>query len=162
MPQAGDMAGGGAGVAKRLGTLLSGLLECGAFCGIIFGWASLVFVLKDLGYFGDLCQPSATPSPNMTVLPGRSPATSHCWPPAPSLWWPRPCLVSPRAPVLGCWWPEVPRVPIAWCPVLPQVPAVLVPRSPLSPCPVVSHVPPVLLPQVAIFPVPSGTHVPIA
>ncbi|XP_074740758.1 equilibrative nucleobase transporter 1 isoform X4 [Strix uralensis] len=72
MPQAGDMAGGGAGVAKRLGTLLSGLLECGAFCGIIFGWASLVFVLKDLGYFGDLCQPSATPSPNMTVLPGCS------------------------------------------------------------------------------------------
>ncbi|XP_040977922.1 solute carrier family 43 member 3 isoform X4 [Aquila chrysaetos chrysaetos] len=63
------MAGGGAGVAKRLGTLLSGLLECGAFCGIIFGWASLVFVLKDLGYFKDLCQPTATPSPNRTLLP---------------------------------------------------------------------------------------------
>ncbi|KAF1582069.1 UNVERIFIED_CONTAM: Solute carrier family 43 member 3, partial [Eudyptes pachyrhynchus] len=60
---------GGAGVAKRLGTLLSGLLECGAFCGIIFGWASLVFVLKDLGYFEYLCQPTATPSPNRTLLP---------------------------------------------------------------------------------------------
>ncbi|NWZ52497.1 S43A3 protein, partial [Haliaeetus albicilla] len=60
---------GGAGAAKRLGTLLSGLLECGAFCGIIFGWASLVFVLKDLGYFKDLCQPTATPSPNRTLLP---------------------------------------------------------------------------------------------
>ncbi|KAF1409229.1 Solute carrier family 43 member 3, partial [Spheniscus humboldti] len=60
---------GGAGVAKRLGTLLSGLLECGAFCGIIFGWASLVFVLKDLGYFKYLCQPTATPSPNRTLLP---------------------------------------------------------------------------------------------
>ncbi|XP_008942813.1 PREDICTED: solute carrier family 43 member 3, partial [Merops nubicus] len=49
---------------------LSGLLECGAFCGIIFGWASLVFVLKDLGYFKDLCQatPTATPSPNTTLL----------------------------------------------------------------------------------------------
>ncbi|NXR34727.1 S43A3 protein, partial [Zosterops hypoxanthus] len=58
---------GGAGLAKRLGTLLSGLLECGAFCGIIFGWASLVFVLKDLGYFEGLCQPSATPSPNLTL-----------------------------------------------------------------------------------------------
>ncbi|NWV48799.1 S43A3 protein, partial [Daphoenositta chrysoptera] len=58
---------GGAGLAKRLGTLLSGLLECGAFCGIIFGWASLVFVLKDLGYFEGLCQPSATPGPNLTL-----------------------------------------------------------------------------------------------
>ncbi|NXT34456.1 S43A3 protein, partial [Pelecanoides urinatrix] len=60
---------GGAGLAKRLGTLLSGLLECGAFCGIIFGWASLVFVLKDLGYFKDLCQPTTVPGPNRTLLP---------------------------------------------------------------------------------------------
>ncbi|KAK2525299.1 Slc43a3 [Columba guinea] len=59
------MAQGGAGIAKRLGTLLSGLLECGGFCGIIFGWASLVFVLKDLGYFQELCQPST----NLTELP---------------------------------------------------------------------------------------------
>ncbi|NWU86225.1 S43A3 protein, partial [Onychorhynchus coronatus] len=51
---------GGAGLAKRLGTFMSGLLECGAFCGIIFGWASLVFVLKELGYFRWLCQPSPT------------------------------------------------------------------------------------------------------
>ncbi|KAM6360186.1 equilibrative nucleobase transporter 1 isoform 3-T4 [Alca torda] len=63
------MAGGGAGVAKRLGTLLSGLLECGAFCGIIFGWASLVFVLKDLGYFKELCEPTAISVPNRTLLP---------------------------------------------------------------------------------------------
>ncbi|KAM6309031.1 equilibrative nucleobase transporter 1 [Aegotheles albertisi] len=62
------MAGGGAGVAKRVGTLLSGLLECGAFCGVIFGWASLVFVLKDLGYFEGLCQHSPTPAPNHTLL----------------------------------------------------------------------------------------------
>ncbi|NWU52217.1 S43A3 protein, partial [Dromas ardeola] len=60
---------GGAGVAKRLGTLLSGLLECGAFCGIIFGWASLVFVLKDLGYFEELCEPAGTSGPNRTLLP---------------------------------------------------------------------------------------------
>ncbi|XP_057252624.1 equilibrative nucleobase transporter 1 isoform X2 [Pezoporus wallicus] len=52
------MAGGSAGLPKRLGTLLSGLLECGAFCGLIFGWASLVFVLKDLQYFKEWCQPA--------------------------------------------------------------------------------------------------------
>ncbi|KAM6321907.1 equilibrative nucleobase transporter 1 [Podargus strigoides] len=63
------MAGGGAGLPKLLGTLLSGLLECGAFCGLIFGWASLVFVLKDLRYFQDLCQPAPTPGPNITLLP---------------------------------------------------------------------------------------------
>ncbi|KAF1403380.1 Solute carrier family 43 member 3, partial [Spheniscus magellanicus] len=90
---------GGAGVAKRLGTLLSGLLECGAFCGIIFGWASLVFVLKDLGYFKYLCQPTATPSPNRTLLPGRvpvprpPPATVPV--PAVALAPLSPCLVSP-------------------------------------------------------------------
>lgn len=72
---AGDMAGG-AGLAKRLGTFLSGLLECGAFCGIIFGWASLVFVLKDLRYFEGLCQPSATPSPNLTLGSGMDPHLS--------------------------------------------------------------------------------------
>ncbi|XP_009461941.1 PREDICTED: solute carrier family 43 member 3 [Nipponia nippon] len=68
------MAGGGAGLAKRLGTLLSGLLECGAFCGIIFGWASLVFVLKELGYFQDLCEATTTTTlaPNWTLLPNCS------------------------------------------------------------------------------------------
>ncbi|XP_054684993.1 equilibrative nucleobase transporter 1 isoform X2 [Grus americana] len=66
------MAGGGAGLAKRLGTFFSGVLECGAFCGIIFGWASLVFVLKDLGYFSDLCQPNATHNRNETLLRGCS------------------------------------------------------------------------------------------
>ncbi|NWW97830.1 S43A3 protein, partial [Caloenas nicobarica] len=60
---------GGAGLAKRLGTLLSGLLECGGFCGIIFGWASLVFVLKDLGYFQELCQTRTNPGSNLTQLP---------------------------------------------------------------------------------------------
>ncbi|NXK93624.1 S43A3 protein, partial [Formicarius rufipectus] len=50
----------GAALAKRLCTFASGLLECGAFCGIIFGWASLVFVLKDLGYFHWLCNHSVS------------------------------------------------------------------------------------------------------
>uniref|UniRef100_A0A8B9G8D9 Solute carrier family 43 member 3 n=1 Tax=Amazona collaria TaxID=241587 RepID=A0A8B9G8D9_9PSIT len=59
---AGAMARGSAGLPKRLGTLLSGLLECGAFCGLIFGWASLVFVLKDLQYFRGWCQPALDPN----------------------------------------------------------------------------------------------------
>ncbi|NXG26173.1 S43A3 protein, partial [Grallaria varia] len=54
---------GGTGLAKRLCTFVSGLLECGVFCGIIFGWASLVFVLKDLGYFHQLCE---SPGNNVT------------------------------------------------------------------------------------------------
>ena len=111
------MAGGGAGVAKRLGTLLSGLLECGAFCGIIFGWASLVFVLKDLRYFEDLCEPAATPGPNWTLLPGTFPVP---WPPPAAIPVPAvalaplsPCLVSPT-----CLCPGVPAgrvhvVPVA-------------------------------------------------
>ncbi|KAM6074100.1 equilibrative nucleobase transporter 1 isoform 1-T2 [Chlamydotis macqueenii] len=66
------MAGGGAGLAKRLATLLSGLLECGAFCGIIFGWASLVFVLKKQRYFEELCHSAATPVSNQTAQSGCS------------------------------------------------------------------------------------------
>ncbi|XP_053923399.1 equilibrative nucleobase transporter 1 isoform X5 [Cuculus canorus] len=58
---------GAAGLAKRLGTFLSGLLECGIFCGVIFGWASLVFVLKKLGYFEDLCEVTSDPSANRTL-----------------------------------------------------------------------------------------------
>ncbi|NWS43873.1 S43A3 protein, partial [Probosciger aterrimus] len=59
---------GGAGLPKRLGTLLSGLLECGTFCGLIFGWASLVFVLKELQYFKEWCQPVGALGPNGTEL----------------------------------------------------------------------------------------------
>ncbi|XP_073676900.1 solute carrier family 43 member 3b [Garra rufa] len=36
-------------------TLISGLVECLGFAGAVFGWASLVFVLKTEGYFGNLC-----------------------------------------------------------------------------------------------------------
>lgn len=44
----------GARVRYKL-TLVSGLLECLCFAGVVFGWASLVFVLKTDGYFSDLC-----------------------------------------------------------------------------------------------------------
>ncbi|KAI4883265.1 hypothetical protein NFI96_015894 [Prochilodus magdalenae] len=36
-------------------TLVSGLVECLGFAGVVFGWASLVFVLKSDGYFDYLC-----------------------------------------------------------------------------------------------------------
>lgn len=44
----------GMGVKYKL-TLATGLLECLCFAGVVFGWASLVFVLKTDGYFSDLC-----------------------------------------------------------------------------------------------------------
>ncbi|XP_077427914.1 solute carrier family 43 member 3a isoform X2 [Vanacampus margaritifer] len=36
-------------------TLVSGMLECLCFAGVLFGYASLVFVLKKDGYFSQLC-----------------------------------------------------------------------------------------------------------
>uniref|UniRef100_A0A8C7RBF4 Solute carrier family 43 member 3b n=1 Tax=Oncorhynchus mykiss TaxID=8022 RepID=A0A8C7RBF4_ONCMY len=45
---------GGAGLRRWL-TLVTGLLECLCFAGAVFGWASLVFVLKTEGYFSYLC-----------------------------------------------------------------------------------------------------------
>uniref|UniRef100_A0A4W4E6I7 Solute carrier family 43 member 3 n=1 Tax=Electrophorus electricus TaxID=8005 RepID=A0A4W4E6I7_ELEEL len=44
----------GTKVRYRL-TLVTGLLECLFFAGVVFGWASLVFVLKTDGYFSDHC-----------------------------------------------------------------------------------------------------------
>ncbi|XP_051993829.1 solute carrier family 43 member 3a [Xyrauchen texanus] len=47
---------GASGMAVRYKvTLATGLLECLCFAGVVFGWASLVFVLKTDGYFSDLC-----------------------------------------------------------------------------------------------------------
>ncbi|XP_038848457.1 solute carrier family 43 member 3-like [Salvelinus namaycush] len=42
-------------VVRRWLTLVTGLLECLCFAGVVFGWASLVFVLKTEGYFSYLC-----------------------------------------------------------------------------------------------------------
>lgn len=46
--------GGGPRVRSWV-TLISGLLECLGFAGAVFGWATLVFVLKTEGYFSSLC-----------------------------------------------------------------------------------------------------------
>ncbi|XP_053417546.1 equilibrative nucleobase transporter 1 isoform X1 [Nycticebus coucang] len=56
------MAGRGLYVA----TLLTGLLECLGFAGVIFGWASLVFVFKTENYFEELCEPDARQMGNAT------------------------------------------------------------------------------------------------
>lgn len=42
-------------LARRCLTFVTGLLECLCFAGAVFGWASLVFVLKEDGYFSSLC-----------------------------------------------------------------------------------------------------------
>ncbi|XP_070684313.1 solute carrier family 43 member 3a [Pempheris klunzingeri] len=46
-------------------TLASGMLECLCFAGVVFGFASLVFVLKEDGYFSELCV--SAPSTNGTL-----------------------------------------------------------------------------------------------
>ncbi|KAM9741239.1 solute carrier family 43 member 3b isoform 1-T7 [Menidia menidia] len=50
------MSGSGNRLTLRRGlTFVTGLLECLCFAGAVFGWASLVFVLKEEGYFRSLC-----------------------------------------------------------------------------------------------------------
>lgn len=53
-------------------TLLSGMLECLCFAGVIFGFASLMFVLKVEGYFAQLCSsiPGSNSSQDGTGEPG--------------------------------------------------------------------------------------------
>uniref|UniRef100_A0A3Q2YUC7 Solute carrier family 43 member 3b n=1 Tax=Hippocampus comes TaxID=109280 RepID=A0A3Q2YUC7_HIPCM len=40
---------------RQVFTFITGMLECLFFAGIIFGWASLVFLLKSRGFFGSFC-----------------------------------------------------------------------------------------------------------
>uniref|UniRef100_A0A452R7K7 Solute carrier family 43 member 3 n=1 Tax=Ursus americanus TaxID=9643 RepID=A0A452R7K7_URSAM len=56
----------GQGLPLRVATLLTGLLECLGFAGVLFGWASLVFVFKTEHYFEELCEPDAGPMGNVT------------------------------------------------------------------------------------------------
>lgn len=50
------MPGSGSGLSvQRCLTFTTGLVECLCFAGAVFGWASLVFVLKEEGYFSSLC-----------------------------------------------------------------------------------------------------------
>ncbi|XP_072494735.1 equilibrative nucleobase transporter 1 [Notamacropus eugenii] len=56
----------GSQLSLRVATLLTGLLECIAFSGLIFGWSSLVFVFKSDHYFEDLCEPPVNQTSNAT------------------------------------------------------------------------------------------------
>lgn len=47
-------------------TLASGVLECLGFAGVLFGFASLMFVLKEDGYFSQLC--TSSPGTNDTQI----------------------------------------------------------------------------------------------
>lgn len=59
------------GLPLRVATLLTGLLECLGFAGVLFGWASLVFVFKKEHYFEELCEPN-------TRLMGNATGTEDC------------------------------------------------------------------------------------
>lgn len=48
-------------------TLVSGMLECLCFAGVVFGYVSLVFVLKDDGYFSELCVSNFTETGEKTI-----------------------------------------------------------------------------------------------
>ncbi|KAK7919003.1 hypothetical protein WMY93_010287 [Mugilogobius chulae] len=52
---------------RRWLTFATGLVECLCFAGAVFGWASLVFVLKSEGYFGSLCVNSTTINGTQTL-----------------------------------------------------------------------------------------------
>ncbi|XP_069888410.1 equilibrative nucleobase transporter 1 [Dipodomys merriami] len=56
----------GQGRSLHVATLLTGLLECLGFAGVLFGWASLVFVFKTEHYFEELCEPNVELMSNAT------------------------------------------------------------------------------------------------
>ncbi|XP_061076371.1 equilibrative nucleobase transporter 1-like isoform X1 [Conger conger] len=43
-------------------TLATGLVECLFFTGVVYGWPSLVFILKASGYFSDQCENATEPN----------------------------------------------------------------------------------------------------
>ncbi|XP_078281972.1 equilibrative nucleobase transporter 1-like [Rhinoraja longicauda] len=51
---------------KLLLTFATGVVECVGFAGVIYGWPSLVFVLKNEDYFADLCNSSDAGPWNVT------------------------------------------------------------------------------------------------
>ncbi|KAM6971796.1 solute carrier family 43 member 3a [Aplochiton taeniatus] len=65
-----ECMGGTARLKYKL-TLATGFVECLCFAGVVFGYASLVFVLKADGYFGHLCV-------NVTNAANSTAATTDC------------------------------------------------------------------------------------
>lgn len=58
------------GLALYLATLLTGLLECIGFAGVLFGWTSLVYVFKEQCYFVEPGEQDCGPRSNATGPPG--------------------------------------------------------------------------------------------
>nr|XP_048281736.1 equilibrative nucleobase transporter 1 isoform X2 [Myodes glareolus] len=58
------------GLPLYLATLLTGLLECIGFAGVLFGWTSLLFVFKQEGYFAEPCEQDCMLRSNATGPPG--------------------------------------------------------------------------------------------
>ncbi|XP_047441553.1 solute carrier family 43 member 3b [Mugil cephalus] len=54
-------------MVRRYLTFATGLVECLCFAGAVFGWASLVFVLKKEGYFSSLCVNTTTVNSTHTL-----------------------------------------------------------------------------------------------
>ncbi|XP_075073314.1 equilibrative nucleobase transporter 1-like isoform X2 [Mixophyes fleayi] len=52
---------------QRVLTLITGFIECICFAGVIFGWASLVFVLMEEKYFQNLCPDTRNQTSNATA-----------------------------------------------------------------------------------------------
>ncbi|XP_075073320.1 equilibrative nucleobase transporter 1-like isoform X2 [Mixophyes fleayi] len=52
---------------QRVLTLITGFIECICFAGVTFGWASLVFVLKEERYFQNLCPDTRNQTRNATA-----------------------------------------------------------------------------------------------
>ncbi|XP_040601656.1 solute carrier family 43 member 3 isoform X2 [Mesocricetus auratus] len=57
------------GLPLYLATLLTGLLECIGFAGVLFGWTSLLFVFKKEGYFAEPWEQNCSHSSNATGPP---------------------------------------------------------------------------------------------
>ncbi|XP_051022599.1 equilibrative nucleobase transporter 1 [Acomys russatus] len=58
------------GLPLYLATLLTGLLECIGFAGVLFGWTSLLFVFKAENYFVEPCTQDCLVMSNSTESPG--------------------------------------------------------------------------------------------
>lgn len=64
-------------LVRRYLTFATGLVECLCFAGVLFGWASLVFVLKEDNYFSSLC--FNVTSTNGTVELGQFSPAHQTW-----------------------------------------------------------------------------------
>lgn len=53
----------------RIACTIWSCLEVVCFAGIIYGWGSLVFILKEEGFYSENCR-DTSPSSNVSLIPG--------------------------------------------------------------------------------------------